>query len=330
MSKARASLCVIAATVVAAVALFFAPKPAPKALRTAVITRGRLQVSAMVQGTVAYADTRYVPAPVSGRVEAVYAEPGDRLLTGQLIVQFDRSSELAALSALEKRQYAIMNQLAQLSAGTVALEAALGELLPWEAQHSQLQLSMAAKQIRADGEGVLGNLYISPGDYVLQGAPLAEVRSDELCITAFWTGNQSRLPAPGMAACWCDADGTPAGELLLKSVALAGQDAAAGLKLCFAPVGELPLQQPPGTGLPIRLVLDELPETGLAPLSALDPQGCLWLIRDGRAVSCQVAPGEAYDGLMQVPVELEGCRVVLDPESATLTDGALVRTGEDM
>lgn len=328
MSKAKASLCVITATFIAVVALFFAPKPAAPILQTATITRGELEITAMLQGTVAYSDTRYLPAPVAGKVQRVFKQPGDSLAAGEMVVELEHGAELSALSALEHRQFSLAVGLETLPTVGTALGDVAGELLQWGTNRSQLLASIAAKQIRAEGSGTLSNLYVQPGDYVQAGAPLAQIRGDTLCITAVWTADQSRLPAPGMAAAWCSDDGTPRGMLQLVSVSMPELGEHAGLRLCFEPTaGEsVPLQA--GTVLPVRLVLDTLPPAGLVPLAALDSKSRLWILRDGRAVPEAVTLGDSADGLVQVPAELAGLRAVLEPDETVLREKHTVKVAE--
>ncbi len=323
MSKAKASLCVIVATCVAVMALFFAPKPALSTLQTAVITRGGLQIACMLQGVVAYSNTRWLPAPATGQVQRVYRQPGERMEAGELVLEMEYGAELAALSAMEHKHYVLNTHLEALPAG--ALTAVAEEVLQWNNSRAQLLAAIAAKQIRLPEGGTLSYLYATAGDFVQAGAPLAEIRGDTLCITAHWTANQSRLPVPGMQACWCNDEGTPMGVLRLETVTAAAEGASAGLRLSFVPLDGASLPFQAGTPVSVRLVLDTLPEAGLVPLDALDSNGRLWFLREGRVVPETIPLGEACGSLVQVPAELVGLRVVMEPEGLALREGHPVR-----
>jgi hypothetical protein len=116
-----------------------------------------------------------------------------------------------------------------------------------------------------------------------------------------------------MTAFWCRADGSREGALVLEAVTLDGQ--TGGLRLRFRPAEgtTLPVQQ--GSTVPVLLHLDTLPESGLMPLSAIGDDGQVWFIENGKASAKKISLGSASGEMVQVPQELAGCRVVLEPES---------------
>lgn len=327
MSRAKASFCVIAATIVTVMALFFSPEPTPLLLRTAAVVRAPLQQTCMLQGTVSNADTRYLISPCAGLVKEVYVQAGEEIKQQELLLRLDTTAEEEALSELQKQRHMTDGYIRPLGSGLMATIA--DKMLDWETSNAQLLSLIEAKQIRADENGVVGNLYVQPGQYVNQGTLLGETCSTDLCITALWTGDRSDSPKPGMEAWWCSDKGTALGKLLLDSVAVISESPQLALQLCFSFVNDDALPDV-GSKMPVRLLLDTLSDTAQIPLEAVADDGSLWLVRGDRLCREEVVYGKSNHESIQVPDRLTGLRVLLEPGSVAYAEGSRVKHGEAM
>lgn len=327
MSRTKASFCVIAATLVTVMALFFSPSPPSTLLRTVTVVRAPLQQSCMLQGMVTNADTRYLVAPCAGLVKEVYVRPGDEILQQELLIRMDAGAEEQAMAQLQQQRHAADGYFRYLDSGLLTTVAA--QVFHWDSAQEQLSALIDAKQIRAVESGVLSNLYVQPGQYVEQGTLLAETGSKGLCITALWTGDHAQRPKPGMEAWWCSANGNAVGKLLLDSVAVISDTPQLTMQLGFSFASGEPIPEA-GSKVPVRLILETFPDVAQIPLEAVGNDGNLWLVRDGRLCREEVSFGKSNAESIQVPDRLTGLEVLICPGNAGCAEGSRVRRGEAM
>ena len=125
MPKTKASLLVIAATAATVVTLFLLPFTPRTAVRTAVVERGELICSTLLEGVVAYADEQPLIALQAGRVGKVYVRQGQTVRAGELLISMDTGvleQELAAVNRMLYEQETALAAFGQ--AGEAALSAA--------------------------------------------------------------------------------------------------------------------------------------------------------------------------------------------------------------
>ncbi|MBR4067890.1 MAG: biotin/lipoyl-binding protein [Clostridia bacterium] len=329
MNRTKASLCVITATIVTVVALFFVSHPEPCLLRTAVITRAPLQQTCMLQGSVTYADVRCLLASSAGCVEDIYVRVGDAVSRGAMLLRLDASAEQQALSQLRAQRYHVRTFMDAALFDASLMSTAAGYFTESESAGAQLLALIESKQIRASDDGIVNNLYVRPGQYVTPGMLLGETRGTEVCLSALWTGDRRCVPKPGMEAYWCGSDGNPAGRLVVESVGIVTETPQLMMQLCFSFIGDTALPRA-GDSVPVQLVLDTLPETALLPLEAIDRNGKIWLVRDGRLLCETVSYGYGNNEYIQVPEAFSGERVVLEPDQLSVANGICVRNAEAM
>ena len=325
MSRTKASFCVIAATIITVMALFFSPQPVPVMLRTAVIQHAPLQQTCMLQGSVINADIQYLIAPFAGLVENVYVEAGDPVSGDELLIQLDTTSEQQALSQLQNQRHLIDTCIEPFDSGV--LPAFAEQLLKWDSTGEQLLAMMKAKQIRASASGIISNLYVSPGQYVTQGMLLGETCGHDRCVTALWTGDPYRPPRQGMEAWWCTDDGNHVGKLRLEAVKVVSETPQLSLQLVFCPMNGEALPDT-GSKVPVQLILDTQPATALMPLEAIADDGSIYLIRDGRVCREHIVYGKSNNKFIQVPEMLLGLRVLLEPNLTSCIEGGCVKETE--
>ena len=105
MPKTKASLLVIAATAVTVVTLFLLPFTPRTAVRTAVVERGELICSTLLEGVVAYADEQPLIALQAGRVGKVHVRQGQTVRAGELLISMDTDVQEQELAAVNQMLY---------------------------------------------------------------------------------------------------------------------------------------------------------------------------------------------------------------------------------
>ena len=324
MSKAKASICVMIATMVTVMTLFFLPKPSRQIFMTTRVSTDSLPVTCMLEGQAVYSGQQILLAPVSGRIARCHVQPGDHVQAGELILRLDSQADEEALAVLESSFY-------QLEQATDALRGALPATDLWmsrQQQRATLVASIKMKQIRSDAAGIVENLYVQPGDYVAAGTPLGRFREEKISVSAIWTDDGTGTPAAGMRAYWCADDGTPQYPMTLESVALNNEVNGYILTFSFDAVGsEIPEQ---GEKAPVLLTLKELPSAPLIPLDALDDQGQIWIVEDGRIFPLMAATGIADRNSIQVSNLKPGTQIILQPDQNVLMECERVRSGADL
>ncbi len=324
MSKAKASICVMIATTVTVMTLFFLPKPDRQTFTTTTVTAESLKITCMLEGRAVYSGRQLLLSPVSGTVAQCYAMSGDRVNAGELIIRMDSQADEEALAVLESYSY-------QLTQATVTLGGNLPAADLWLTQQQQrasLAASIRLKQIRANAGGIVENLYVQPGEYVAAGTLLGQIRGETISVSAVWTGESSITPATGLQAYWCEDDGTPIHPMTLEAVALTSDQNGYLLTFAFENNGKpVPAE---GERAPVLLMLEELPATTLIPLNAMDDEGRIWIVENGHAYPVEPETGLADQHNIQVSNLQPGTRVILEPDQTILMENGRVRNGADV
>ena len=131
-------------------------------------------------------------AQVSGTVEKQLVQKGQRVTTGQALIQLDKADrELqlkraeALLRVREKEHKAAKSLRERGLQGEVALSKAEAELIEAKAEVRNLELALGYTQITAPFDGIVEKLHVEKGDYLGVGDPVATVVDlDPLVINA--------------------------------------------------------------------------------------------------------------------------------------------------
>lgn len=215
MPKTKASLLVIAATAVTVVTLFLLPFTPRTAVRTAVVERGELICSTLLEGVVAYADEQPLIALQAGRVGKVYVRQGQTVRAGELLISMDTDvleQELAAVNQLLYEQETALAAFGQ--AGEAALSAAQTACQA-RTRQAELRASIASAQIRAEADGVVGALYVAEGAIAGEGGLLGSIHGTGLRVVAAGRAEELANVAPGAAAMVTSAEGKALGAAVL-------------------------------------------------------------------------------------------------------------------
>lgn len=329
MPKTKASLWVIAATLVTVVTLFLVPVSPRTAVRTALVERGELIRPALLEGVVSYLREQPLVSPQAGRIARVHVRQGQQVQAGELLISMDTSlqeQELAEISGLLYRQEQALTAMSE--AGGAVL---YGMQNGVEARKTQelLQAAIKAGQIRAAEDGVVGALYAAEGDYTEAAGLLGTVHGTEKCVVAAGRAAEFAGVLPGAAALVTASEGQPLGAAVLCGTGapeLDGTTLQAMQSLSFLPADADALSQARiGDRVMVEVVCEVVREGALLPISAVDRQDRAWFVEDGKAVPVQVDISIRNDEFVAVPPEWAGRRVVLCPEEKTLYAGCPVK-----
>lgn len=323
MPRTRASLWIIACTLLTSVVIFMLPYTPRLAVHTETVRSGSLVRSMWLDGVVAYHQQQALTSPQAGRIGHVYVRQGESVKAGELLISLDADAEEAALASLMnlryRREQALEGAAADALAASLTLEAV--------AQEEELRHAIALKQIRAEADGVVGSLYVSEGDYVAAFSALGLLRTEEKCIAALGRTSDLTAVRPGMAAVLETREGTQ--TVYVSAVGQPSLNETTGQSMqqvTLLPLDETALENAQaGESATVRLFLDAVEAEALVPVSAVGAGDRIWLVRDGCASSVQVDVKWRNDEYVAVDAALLEERVILNPDALSLYEGCPVK-----
>ncbi len=323
MSKTKASFCVMIATLVTVMTLFFLPDSRVKAVLTTQVKTGTFTESEMLDGEIGYEQTQVLAAPVSGIVAEVLVRPGEKVRQGQLLLRFDTLTETEAMTKYNLAFNQVENKSLMLQ-GYAQTEHIMEYLKQQAAtERYTLQATIAAKQVRALQDGVVDRLYVSAGDMVVQGQLMGTIRDDEMVVKATWLNGSGSLPCMDVVAMLCDQTGKAIGTAILDQMSAPMTNGiSAGMQQLT--LNELDIDVSllgEGRHLPIRVVTQKIENAALVPVACVDRDGCIWLERDGYVSSLSVSAARRNQDYLLVSADLLSENVILYPDEAELSEG---------
>lgn len=318
MPRAKASLLVILTSALTVAVLFLLPYTPALRVQTAVAVRGDLLRSVLLSGTVGYLDQQPCVNAQAGRVARVYARPGQKVRSGELLFAMDTSAQEEALAALEQARYAQRAALEGQGGAVTAL--AVERELAWQEQETTLRQAIELSQVRAGMDGVVEAVYAREGEWLDAAGVLGAVRGESRCVTA--TARLAALPLVQ--------PGAPAALGEMGPAALSRMDApdvqSGTQRLVFTPAGEEQLADCEiGETVTVEMLVETARDCVLVPLSAVASDGRVWYAEDGKARSAVPESVKIGGEMAAVGEEWEGRRVILLPESLRLTEGCAVK-----
>ena len=324
MTRTQASLSVIAVTLATVTTLFLLPYTPKIPVQTAIVRRGEWTKTTLAEGVVQYRQQQPAVCLQGGVLRRVCAQEGENVRKGQLLFALDTSQEEAALERLSASRHAMEEAVSAF--GQEATLWKLSEQLELESQEAALKQSIALKQIRAEQDGVMGPVYRQEGELLNAGELLAIVHSTEKNVAAVCRTTIVSKIGTGAEATIMDSKGQTVGEARLTAIGAPETDTSTGQsvqRLVFDPVN--PLTAEPGQRCVVELVQEIRPDVPLVPQEVVDGDGGLWLAENGTAIHYALEEPDCAGQMVQVPEELLGKRVILNPEESRLTPGCPVK-----
>ncbi len=160
--------------------------PPPEVVGTSEAKRAVWEDRLFSVGTVAASQGVMVTNENAGAVQTIKFESGQRVREGQVLVELDRSVELAELASAQAREQLARTTAARtraLAAANAVPKAQLDNdesaLRAAKAAVAALKAQIERKVVRAPFAGRLGIRMINVGQYLTPGTPIAELQSDE-------------------------------------------------------------------------------------------------------------------------------------------------------
>jgi membrane fusion protein (multidrug efflux system) len=175
--------------------------PPPESVATARAAAESWPETLTAVGSVAPAKGVTVASEVAGLVTAIRFDSGARVRRGQVLVELDRSVEVAQLAAARARQELALvsarRSRALIKEGVIAgakLDSDESALKSANAEVAALRAQIERKTVRAPFAGRLGIRLVNVGQFLSPGTPLTVLQGVESLFVDF-TLPQQRLPA---------------------------------------------------------------------------------------------------------------------------------------
>lgn len=326
MPKAKASLLVIASTLLTVAVLFLLPFTPSVKVRTAVIEEGDLLRTTLLEGVVGYRDEQPCVNMSEGRVMNVYVKEGQSVKEGDLLIRMDTGAQEAALAAMSRT----LNERAELLDGLddAARAAVMITVDQMEAlqKKTELEAAITGGQIRAAFDGVVGGVYTQEGSYVSAMSVLGTVHGTEKSITAIGRASDLVGVAMGETSCVRTSEGDALGTARLGLLSAPVMNDTTGqmmqtLRFDFLEDQELRI----GERVMVEVVCERGEGLALLPLSAVDSSMRVWVVEDGLASPVKIDVDFRNDQYVAVSDELKGKTVILFPDEKALYQGCPVK-----
>ncbi len=328
MPKTRASLLVIAATLITVATLFLLPFTPRIAVHTTVIQTGNLIRSTLLEGVVCYENEQPCVALKAGRVARVYVKEGQWVKQGDLLFSMDTTAEEAALasviSACNQQAQTGLNGLEQLAAAASSQTSlALKEKL------AELESSIALAQIRAGADGVVGGVYAKEGELVGEMTLLGDVHGTRKAIAAAGRASELAGVTHGTFAVLQAASGEANGLATVAALgapAINDATAQAMQTVSLLPADQASLSDAViGDRVMVELICESTSDVALIPIAAVDAQERVWVIENGHATPVGVDVSHRNEEYVAAPKEWAEKRIVLLPSARQLYAGCAVK-----
>ncbi|MDE3032699.1 MAG: efflux RND transporter periplasmic adaptor subunit [Acidobacteriota bacterium] len=279
-------------------------------------------VAATLQST----RTATIATRMAAQVKRVYAEEGQRVAAGTLLVSLNDQDLQGQLKAAETGLATIEAQHRRIVALQAEKASTIAELQQVEAQVAQAQAGVTAlkaniayTQIRAPFTGVIQSRKVNEGDFVGPGMPLLEMYANgEQELVATVSERESKGLKVGQKLAF-EVDGAN-GEAQITALAPGGDPYSHKGTLRARVLTPKGLRQ----GSFARILIPGLASEGLTvPESALVKRGELtgvFVAKDGQAELRWLSVGEPVDGVAPVRAGLLATEKVIDAPGA-LQDG---------
>jgi len=288
-------------------------------VQAVLIQRGEMIQTMLVSGTVNYRDQQFFTSPFDGKISRIYVKQGQSVNAGDLLFRLDTKNAERALEDIYQRKNVRM-----AAASGMENEAAV-MLLKDNAEYSELEQtllsSVSLSQIRAASPGEIERIDVREGDYVQQSAVLGALHGDGVQITASVLPVDAAKMELGSAA--SAADKNIIAPFYLTRIFPVN---AEGLQKIVFECEDGGMQDVihPGETICLEVTVETQTWGCPVPLSALDADGNVWIIANGKARSKPAETDEFSRTHFYVSSEWEDQTVVLYPDLCDLSDGTPV------
>ena len=302
MRKGRRALLMLGCSMAAALLMILWPLEKGIEVETGVIQRGQLVESVVVNGMVRYEGEQPLFSLKNGIVNHVYVQPGQQVQQGELLFKMDTTSEEQALAALYEWKHALSGINSAVGVLTLQNE--------WEIQSNMANLlaSIEASCIRAPQNGVMEAVYAKEGEYSSETTLLGMIRGSEKQLTASAVSTQmTGVTAGNPASAKINQQTFP---VILTEISPPDSN---GLQTLVFEAGSSDVLREISSGerAEIEILTNAKSVSALIPLSAIDPEGGVWVVENGRAYQRKIKLDRCSSTQASAEVEWADQRVIL-------------------
>ncbi len=319
----------IAATLCTVIVLFVLPITPKVPVSTAVIQRGSLLRTQSVEGMIRFGNEQPCLSLLAGQVAELYVAQGQRVQKGEALLRLDTSAEERALKEMTgalKKQEELVSSLSYEKDAVQAVW--LQNRLTMEQKVQELMASIDAKTLRAQNDGIIGQVYTAPDSYVAALTPLMSIHENTVEIYAQHRMQDSANLRTGVKAV-VYANGQQQAIAELSGFGAPVLDSMTGLSMqtlrFSVREGAAWVQDHVGETVSMELLWDAQENLALAPMAAVSQDDLLWVVRDGKAVPMAIDSQKRDADYVCVPENLVGESVVLLPDETPLFSGCLIK-----
>lgn len=234
----------------------------PAQVRIVSVERGDVHKVVAICGQLGYRDEQLLFAASNGKIGRIFAVPGQRLSSNEVIVRMENTPVAA-----------------RIASGITHIPAAY-----------EIQLDQAFRNaIRAEANCTVRDIFVEEGSYVAAGTPIARTSSSEQEIRCMVSSADMQHVQKGMWAQLFSENATDLGIAYVETVGELKADPTTGLCYC-----EVTLHPEKYIDLPDRATVDV--DVHLAgsvgvhslPVEAITRRNTVWCVRDGKCTELPV------------------------------------------
>jgi membrane fusion protein, multidrug efflux system len=289
-------------------------QPPPEAVTTVIVQKEEWQGSLGAIGSVAPVNGVMVSADLPGVVEKIAFASGDRVQSGQLLLQLDTRQEQAQLAAAQaKLELARMNLdrirglREQGINSQTDFDTAVAEQKQEEGSVGEIRATIDRKTIRAPFAGVLGIRQVNLGQYLKSGDAIVQLQSHDPIYVNFDVPQQELVRVRVGGAVSVSAEGPPPIEMTGRITAIDSVvDESTRNVRVQATFENRQGRLRPGMFVTARAILDARDAVIALPASAISyaPYGdSVFVVEDVKGPN-----GQSYRGVRQQFVKIGGAR----------------------
>ena len=273
---------------------------------------------------------------VAGRISAIGFQEGQRVAKGDVLIQLDATVPQAELQqaranlTLAKSKYERALDLAKSNfISGQARDEAENNLKVAEAAIQVSEAKLAKMSIRAPFSGIVGLRSVSTGDYVKEGADLANLESIDPLKVDFRVPEVYLRQVQVGQPLQVQLDALPGRVFEGKVLAMNPLVDASGRAVVIRAVVRNPdTSLRPGMFARVRLITRDIQDAMVLPESALVPQGdtqYVFKVVDGKAVRAKVDIGQRREAKVEIVNGVSRDDVVVTAGQLKLRDGVPVK-----
>jgi len=236
--------------------------------------RGNIQRTLSFTGSAAYAGEYYAVSPQSGFVAWVTPKrEGQPIAAGEALMRLDTSNHETLLAAcfLEPTEPSLSEELLDAVRGQTAFSA------------ETLETAVSQSTVRAYQAGQVLQPLVRRGEPVQAGTPVALLASEQQEVRGLVSAKERRQLTPGMPV-RLEREGSFIAWGRIDNIGSLTAESAAGVPMAQVTVTPLsPTSLALGETVDVIAVLQEASDVVTVPLEAIDQNGRVWQVHEGRA-----------------------------------------------